>query len=75
MANNLPHYTRCADPGIAHEFSVPGALMTLVGVGLVGYFTLAAVMPNPCAGVAAAALALVAALDSFEWWFYNERLM
>src|SRR5690348_8695440 len=74
MPRDIPHFTRCAAPGVAHTFSVPGVILTLIAVGLLGYFLIAAA-GIPCAGVVAAGVALIAALDQLDYWFYNERLM
>ena len=86
MPRNLSQYTQCAAPGVAHEFTTAGniALEILAGLiwGAIGgkvyafvISLLGAVASVGCAiGVGLGAL-LIAALISFKYWYYNERLM
>lgn len=76
------HFTTCADPGEAHEFSVGEniALFLLLGglQGFIAWVTLK-LLGAPCSVAVAivwgAVLGLVSELGLFNDWYYEKRLM
>ncbi len=87
MPRDLPTFARCAPPGVARSHK---NLTGLLGVVVSAWFAsrtatifvsvvLGIVIPmlllGPCLGVVPAVIAIVAMLQDFKDWYYNERLL
>lgn len=85
MPRNLPHYTKCAPPGVARPmdtFSILGLSLSSIIIGGIGGTAYAMIMSIlglaaglGCAlGVGFITFAIYA-LFAFKHWYYNERLL
>ncbi len=78
MPRNLPHYTRCAAPGVAHPIDTTSAITRVIVIGTsIGFiaYLVALAASSPCPYAIAVALGLIASLDEIGYWYYNQRLM